>query len=32
MSIDKDEDRRAWYLDAEAADGRVDQVLMNATD
>jgi hypothetical protein len=32
MSIYKNEDRRAWYLDAEAADGRIDQVLMNATD
>ena len=32
MSIHKDEDRRAWYLDAEASDGRVDQVLVNDTD
>ena len=32
MSIDKNKGRRAWYLDGEAADGRVDQVLANATD
>ncbi|WP_273836915.1 recombinase family protein [Halococcus sp. PRR34] len=31
MSIDKNEDRRAWYLDAEAEDRRVEQVLANAT-
>jgi len=32
MSIDKNEDRRAWYLDGEAVDGRIDQVLTNMTD
>jgi hypothetical protein len=32
MSIYKNDDRRAWYLDGKAADGRVDQVLINATD
>jgi hypothetical protein len=32
MSIYKNEDRRAWYLDGEADDGRVDQVLTNTTD
>lgn len=27
MSIYKDSDRRAWYLDTEADDGRIDEVL-----
>jgi DNA invertase Pin-like site-specific DNA recombinase len=32
MTIYKNNDRRAWYLDAEADDEKVDQVLTNATD
>ena len=32
MTIYKDADRQAWYLDGEAADEKVDQVLANATD
>jgi hypothetical protein len=32
MTIDKNEDRRAWYLDAEANDDRVDRVLANTSD
>lgn len=32
MSIHKDGERRAWYLDGEADDEKIDQVLPNATD
>jgi hypothetical protein len=32
LNIYKDDDRRAWYLDGEAADEKVDHVLANATD
>ena len=32
MSIHKDNDRRSWYLDGEATDGRIDGVLTNATE
>ena len=32
MSIHKNDERRAWYLDAEADDEKVNQVLANVTD
>lgn len=31
MNIDKDEERRSWYLDAEAEDERVETALSNVT-
>ena len=31
MDIHKDEERRAWYLDAETNDNNTKQVLANAT-
>ena len=32
MNIHKDEKRRAWYLVAEADDGRINEVLARTTD